>query len=403
MSIIPTQQISGDIALGRHATIGGDATISGSAKVRHNLKVEGWLEADNIRGASKGLYVTQKKLLDSYPQPQPGWWALVLREPTGASNAFTADVYNVVDGSWQKTAQSVTNITLDLPAINQLQDDLNGLVASMDAVEAVVTASNTNAAKAKEVAESAKTVADEAKASAETAQRTASQAVEISSNASAASATASNSASMAITESHEAKEVAIAATGRAETAVVTANTALSKANKAEEDSMGAVSTAEEANAIAEDARDIAGDARVNSESALSKVSKFGIKEFNSQCYRPEEISSKPSGYIAFCVSEGLFILSDGLGGYSVNLPEYNVDTRVGWSDINGDALFACGDRLYKRSGIKKLAPLPTYDEVDALANTRPATVVLSEEEYEALVASGEVVDGTLYMTYDGAV
>ena len=58
MSSIKTTQIDGDVSVGRNVMIGGKADIAGSVSVGHNLKVDGWLEAPNIKGANKGIFLT---------------------------------------------------------------------------------------------------------------------------------------------------------------------------------------------------------------------------------------------------------------------------------------------------------------------------------------------------------
>lgn len=75
MSSIPTKQIDGDVAVGRNVSAGGDANIQGSARVGHDLRVEGWLEAKNIKAANKGLFATPAALRIAYPQPHDGWFA----------------------------------------------------------------------------------------------------------------------------------------------------------------------------------------------------------------------------------------------------------------------------------------------------------------------------------------
>lgn len=75
MSSIPTKQIDGDVAIGRNVAAGGDANIQGSARIGHDLKVEGWLEARNIKSANKGLFGTAASLREAYPRPHDGWFA----------------------------------------------------------------------------------------------------------------------------------------------------------------------------------------------------------------------------------------------------------------------------------------------------------------------------------------
>lgn len=75
MSSIPTKQIDGDVAVGRNVSAGGDANVQGNARIGHDLKVEGWLEAKNIKGANKGLFASAIALRKAYPQPHDGWFA----------------------------------------------------------------------------------------------------------------------------------------------------------------------------------------------------------------------------------------------------------------------------------------------------------------------------------------
>lgn len=93
MSKIPTKQIDGDVAVSRNVSAGGNATVRGTATVGHNLKVEGWLDAPNVKGPNKGLFATGDKLNEAYPQPEEGWWALV-------GNTLPAQIYISDGGEW---------------------------------------------------------------------------------------------------------------------------------------------------------------------------------------------------------------------------------------------------------------------------------------------------------------
>lgn len=77
MTTTPNKEIDGDIAVGRNATVGGRVTIRGNTTVDHDLKVKGWLDAPNIKGAGKGLFGSLEQLKQAYPAPRLGWWALV--------------------------------------------------------------------------------------------------------------------------------------------------------------------------------------------------------------------------------------------------------------------------------------------------------------------------------------
>lgn len=93
MSSIPTKQIDGDVAVGRNVTVGGKTTVRGSATIGHNLKVEGWLDAPNVKGPNKGLFKTAVQLREAYPNPHEGWWALV-------GDTLPAQVYMTIGGAW---------------------------------------------------------------------------------------------------------------------------------------------------------------------------------------------------------------------------------------------------------------------------------------------------------------
>ena len=55
MSSIKTTEKEGDVSIGRHVGIGGNANVQGNATVKKNLKVEGWLDAKNIKGDRKSV------------------------------------------------------------------------------------------------------------------------------------------------------------------------------------------------------------------------------------------------------------------------------------------------------------------------------------------------------------
>ena len=76
-------KFDGDVAIGRDLRVGGSAKVNGSAVVTGGLKVKGWLDAVNVKGPNKGLYVSQANLNENYPNPQEGWWALVKDENSG--------------------------------------------------------------------------------------------------------------------------------------------------------------------------------------------------------------------------------------------------------------------------------------------------------------------------------
>lgn len=99
--------IDGDVAIGGNVAMGGDATIQGSVRIGHDLRVDGWLEAKNIKGSCKGLFLSEERLKQSYPRPQRGWWALV-------GKTLPADIYVSEGGEWVPTGEQGGEPNLDL-------------------------------------------------------------------------------------------------------------------------------------------------------------------------------------------------------------------------------------------------------------------------------------------------
>lgn len=132
MSSIKTTQIDGDVSIGRNASIGGQASISGSATIGHNLKVKGWLDAPNIKGVVKGIFLSEESLKRAYPRPLDGWLAGV-----GSSTPF--DAYIGYDGEWQPTKGKI-----DIGADTSYAEEISGMRDDIDdfgkEVEAIIHA-----------------------------------------------------------------------------------------------------------------------------------------------------------------------------------------------------------------------------------------------------------------------
>ncbi|MCI6554170.1 MAG: hypothetical protein MSA43_00685 [Prevotella sp.] len=131
MSSIKTTQIDGDVSVGRNVMIGGKADIAGSVSVGHNLKVDGWLEAPNIKGANKGIFLTVQELREAYPVPHDGWMAGV-----GSSTPFTA--YVGKGGDWVATGGTI-EVTVDMSqyteGVAQLQEDIDEVATRVQTAE----------------------------------------------------------------------------------------------------------------------------------------------------------------------------------------------------------------------------------------------------------------------------
>lgn len=109
--------ITGDVAVERNAAVGGDVVVQGHGTIKHNLKVEGWFEAKNVKGAIKGVFTTAQALAAAYPAPEDGWMALV-----GTGTPFA--VYVGVGGTWTATG-GTADVTIDLS--DYAGSDIGGL------------------------------------------------------------------------------------------------------------------------------------------------------------------------------------------------------------------------------------------------------------------------------------
>lgn len=132
---VNTTQIDGDVSLGRNVAIGGRAEISGSTRISHNLRVDGWLDAPNVKGALKGIYQTLSDLQASYPRPENGWVAGV-----GGSSPFAC--YIGKDGEWVATGGTISmEVDMDQysQAVEDFRDKVNDLQGDVSALEGRVT------------------------------------------------------------------------------------------------------------------------------------------------------------------------------------------------------------------------------------------------------------------------
>lgn len=134
MSQIKTREIEGDVAIGRHVAAGGNANIQGDARVGHNLKVEGWLEARNIRGPMKGFFRSEQRLREVYPEPGEGWHALV--GETLPARVFVAEAGKWVDTG--KTAGVSVDVDYYNTSISELKDADTEATQRMDGLEEVL-------------------------------------------------------------------------------------------------------------------------------------------------------------------------------------------------------------------------------------------------------------------------
>lgn len=133
MSSIKTTQIDGDVSVGRDVAVGGKVTVQGSSQFKGNMKVEGWLDAKNIKGANKGIFTSVDKLKSAYPFPHDGWWAIV-------GTSLPGPIYVGDGGEWVPTGETGGNPTVDSEqyneAVAQLQSDISAMQQDIADIEA---------------------------------------------------------------------------------------------------------------------------------------------------------------------------------------------------------------------------------------------------------------------------
>ena len=138
MSSINTKQIDGDVSVGRNATLGGRARIAGSVSVGHNLKVDGWLEAPNIKSTNKGVFKRLEDLTKAYPTPQRGWIAGVLKQSAETESAETKAefiVYVCNGEGWSSTGKTMEFSLDDYTLKTEVQDLSEDLVETNEVVK----------------------------------------------------------------------------------------------------------------------------------------------------------------------------------------------------------------------------------------------------------------------------
>ena len=242
MSSTPTKQIDGEVAIGRGASIGGNARIRGSATVGHNLRVDGWLDAPNIKGPNKGLFRTGGELKSAYPHPREGWWALV-------GDTLPAQVYIAHGGSWYAqtnedgSAKTAGNPTIEstylTEEVEKLGEDVDELKRRVGETETEIgelqSGQRIQDGKIGQIeteAQAAQKRADEANEKADNATKAANGAIETAESALVAAQAAQSIAEHADNTAEAAKTVAGAAKNVAEAAKTVAGAAKAAADAA---------------------------------------------------------------------------------------------------------------------------------------------------------------------------
>lgn len=140
---VKNEKFDGNVIIGRDLTLGGGVVTKGSSTFEKNLRVEGWLDAPNLRGACKGLFATEEKLNEMYPNPEDGMWAMV-------GETIPAYVYMAENGEWVDTGNLTDGIDINLNDteivinIDELRDRIDGLETGLESESTTRSESDSN-------------------------------------------------------------------------------------------------------------------------------------------------------------------------------------------------------------------------------------------------------------------
>lgn len=122
---VRNEQIGGDLTVTRHAAVGGRLRVKGVSRFGRDVKIEGWLDAPNIKGPWKGLFMSLDDVRAAYPEPEAGWLVLV-------GQGLPADIYvweqpPYGQGQWTLYEKDFNNLSISV--------SLDGLRADMDSLQ----------------------------------------------------------------------------------------------------------------------------------------------------------------------------------------------------------------------------------------------------------------------------
>lgn len=123
--------IERDVTVGNNATIGGRVLVQADMRVKHNVRVDGWLDAPNIKGAGKGLFADEATLNSKYPNPEDGWWAIV-------GNTLPGEIFVAKDGAWVDTGNKGGEPTVDSEYLDSSVETLKKQVEALNETDEVL-------------------------------------------------------------------------------------------------------------------------------------------------------------------------------------------------------------------------------------------------------------------------
>lgn len=144
---VKENKIEGDAIISGDVTTGGGVVANGSSVFKKNVRIEGYLEADNIRGANKGAFSDVEKLKEYYPNPKNGWWALV--EISGNETTANFAVYLVGSDGWYDSGKIFNSVSISIDEVS-LEGNaiIASLIADIEEVRSDLSKESTNRATA---------------------------------------------------------------------------------------------------------------------------------------------------------------------------------------------------------------------------------------------------------------
>ncbi len=163
------REFAGSVNVGRDANIARRVKVGGSALFKRGVRIEGWLDAPNLKTPQKGCFSSPESLREQYPDPQNGWWAIV-------GDTMPGKLYRAEGGEWKDTRGTAGDVVIDVS--DDILDLMEEISASADAAADAAASSASAAASAQEKAGEAAGSASQSAKSASDAAKSASDAVE---------------------------------------------------------------------------------------------------------------------------------------------------------------------------------------------------------------------------------
>lgn len=125
--------VQGSLVVEKTLTAKRDIDAQGKADVAKTLRVGGYADVANIRGAGKGVFTSMDTLIASYPRPVPGWWAIITDSAADTSGTLIVcqtDDYN--RPVWINTGNAVNITAYPTEALDDISSDVEELKDTLE-------------------------------------------------------------------------------------------------------------------------------------------------------------------------------------------------------------------------------------------------------------------------------